>query len=100
VDCKLDTLDASLWVSAVIRERGWEQFAVYHDELAAGVVAEYLRRNDCPAEVVGSAGAAVEPGVRVLVPGELLHRARWLWASANLTEAELQYLATGELPGA
>jgi len=37
------------------------------------------RRNDCAAEVVGSSGVAVEPGVRILVPGELLHRARWLW---------------------
>jgi hypothetical protein len=28
----------------MIHERGWECFATYHDELAAGVVAEYLRR--------------------------------------------------------
>lgn len=86
-------------MNAVIRERDWETFATYHDELAAGVVADYLRRNECPAQVVGSAGTALEPGVRVMVPGELLHRARWLWAAADLTEAELQYLATGELPG-
>ena len=26
----------------MIRERGWECFASYHDELAAGVVADYL----------------------------------------------------------
>lgn len=83
----------------MIRERGWESFAIYHDELAAGVVADYLCRNDCPAHVVGSAGVALEPGVRVVVPGELLHRAKWLWAKADLTEAELRYLATGELPG-
>jgi hypothetical protein len=83
----------------VIREPGWECFAVYHDELAAEVVASYLRRNDCPAQITGRAGAALEPSVRVIVPGELLHRARWLWAQAALTEAELQYLATGELPG-
>jgi hypothetical protein len=86
-------------MSTVIRERGWECFAVYHDELAAEVVAGYLRRNDCPAQIAGRAGAALEPGVRVIVPGELLHRARWLWAQADLTEAELEYLATGELPG-
>lgn len=67
--------------------------------LAPLVVAEYLRRNDCPAQIAGRAGAALEPGVRVIVPGELLHRARWLWAKADLTEAELQYLVTGELPG-
>ena len=82
----------------MIRERAWECFAVYHDELAAAVVAGYLRRNDCPAQISGRAGAALEPGVRVIVPGELMHRARWLWAKADLTEAELQYFATGELP--
>jgi hypothetical protein len=95
----LQTLNlAELRFSMVIRERGWECFAVYHDELSAGVVADYLRRNDCPAQVMGCAGTALDNGVRVLVPGELLHRARWLWAKADLTEAELQYLATGELP--
>ena len=83
----------------MIQERGWECFAVYHDELAAEVIAGYLRCNDCPAQIDGRAGAALEPCVRVIVPGELLHRARWLWAQADLTEAELQYLATGELPG-
>ena len=83
----------------MIRERGWECFAVYHDELSAGVVAGYLRRNECPAEVLGSAGTALDNGIRVLVPGQLLNRARWLWASADLTEADLEYLATGELPG-
>jgi len=83
----------------MIRERGWETFAAYHDELAAGVVVEYLCRNDCPAQVIGSPGVTPAPAVHVLVPGELLHRARWLWAQAELTEAELNFLATGNLPG-
>lgn len=33
---------------------------------------------------------------------ELLHRAKWFWALAvmeNLTEAEVEWLATGKLPG-
>lgn len=81
----------------MIRERGWECFAIYPNELAAGVVADYLRRSGCPAEVAGSAGTALDAGVRVVVPGELLHRAKWLWAKADMTEAELHYLATGEL---
>lgn len=55
-------------MNAVIREREWETFAIYHDEVAAGVVADYLRRNECPAQVVGSAGTALEPGVRVMCP--------------------------------
>jgi len=83
----------------MIQERGWECFATYADELAATVVVDYLRRNDCPAQIAGTSGV-IDAGVRVLVPGELLHRARWLWAQADLTESELQYLISGELPGA
>jgi hypothetical protein len=83
----------------MIHERGWQCFATYHDELAAGVVAEYLFRNDCPAQVVGKLGAQLNDGARVLVPGQLLHRAKWLWAQADLSEGELQFLISGELPG-
>jgi hypothetical protein len=42
------------------------------------------------------------PGIeafRVVVPGDLAHRARWVMASAEPTEAELDDLATGELGG-
>jgi len=63
----------------------------YHDELASGVVVDYLDRNNCQAQVAGWAGVGPDPGVRVLVPGELLHRVKWLWAQADLTEAELGY---------
>lgn len=84
----------------MIKERGWERFATYSDELAAKVVVDYLHRHACPAQVGGSAGANIDSGVHVLVPGELLHRARWLWAQADLSEQELDFLASGELPGA
>jgi hypothetical protein len=86
-------------IDGMVRERGWECFAVYHDELAAGVVVDYLRRNDCPAQVAGRAGMGLDPDVSVLVPGELIHRAKWLWAQADLTEAELHFLISGELSG-
>jgi hypothetical protein len=78
---------------SMIHERGWECFASYHDELAAGVVADYL------CQVMGKRGAQLNDGVRVFVPGQLLHRAKWLWAQADLSEGELQFLISGELPG-
>ena len=81
----------------MIKQRGWERFATYNNELAAKVVVDYLARHDCPAQVSGCAGANINSGVHVLVPGELLHRARWLWAQADLTEQELNFLASGEL---
>ena len=83
----------------MIQERGWQIFAIYRDEIAAGVVVDYLRRNDCPAKVSGAVSADIDSRVSVLVPGELSHRARWLWSQADLTEGELQFLISGELPG-
>jgi hypothetical protein len=83
----------------MIQERGWQIFATYRDEIAAGVVVDYLRHNDCPAAVSGTVSADVDSHVNVLVPSELLHRARWLWSQADLTEGELQFLISGELPG-
>jgi hypothetical protein len=82
----------------MIHERGWQCFATYGDEVAASVVVDYFRRNDCPAQVSGSVSTNLGTGVRVMVPGELLHRAKWLWSQADLSEAELQYMISGELP--
>ena len=84
----------------MIREKDWELFSSYPNEASAAVVAEYFRRNDCPAQVVAGLPwpDSSTPAV-VLVPGELMHRARWLWAQRDLTEGELEYLLTGKLPG-
>jgi hypothetical protein len=82
----------------MILERGWQCFAVYDNEVSAGVTADYLRRNNCPAEVAAKPFPDLQAGVQVVVPGELLHRARWLWSQADLSEAELHYLISGELP--
>jgi hypothetical protein len=82
----------------MIPERGWQCFAVYDNEMSAGVVADYLRRNNCPAEVSAKPFPDLHAGVQVVVPGELLHRARWLWSQADLSDVELQYLICGELP--
>ena len=76
------------------REKSWEHCVTCPDGASAAVAAAYLERNGCPAIVVA--------GGEVLVPGELLHRARWLWAQvdvSNLTKGELEYLMTGRLPG-
>ena len=81
----------------------WVCFMSCPDMPSAVVVAEYLRLHECPATAF-----PVPPGfelgltAEVRVPLELLHRAKWLWALAameNLTEAEVEWLATGKLPG-
>jgi hypothetical protein len=84
----------------MIREKDWEPFSSFPNEASASVVAEYLRRNDCPAQVAaGSPWPDAPTAAVVLVPGEFMHRARWLWSQRELTEGELEYLVTGKLPG-
>lgn len=40
------------------------------------------------------------PVAYVLVQGQLFHRAKWLWLQqADLTDEELNFLATGKLDG-
>jgi hypothetical protein len=85
-------------------ETTWHCFTACADEASATAIVEYLRLNDCPA-VVFPSGATFElaPPFEVRTPMVFLHRARWLWALADaqpeLTEGELEYLATGKLPG-
>jgi hypothetical protein len=82
----------------MIRERAWQVFVAYPDEASATVVAEYLRLNNCPAIVIPPfPGPDLAPSAAVLVPGQLIHRARWLWAQAQVSEAELIYLSMGAL---
>jgi hypothetical protein len=73
------------------------------DMPTAVVVAEYLRLHECLAIAFPiPPGFELGPTAEVRVPSELLHRARWFWALADmesLTDAELEWLATGELPG-
>ena len=74
------------------------------DEGSAAAIAEYLHLHDCPALVFAmTPGIDLTPPAEVRVPAELMRRARYVWALAaaepELTEGELIYLATGELPG-
>ena len=70
---------------------------------SAGVVAGYLRLRECPAIAFPHPpNFELGPAAEVRVPPEFLHRARWFWSLANaedLTEGEIEYLATGTLPG-
>jgi hypothetical protein len=85
------------------REISWERCATCPDVASASVAVAYLERNGCPAMVVTVAsGSDAKSSAEVLVPADLLHRARWLWAQvdvSNLSKGELEYLMTGTLPG-
>ena len=83
----------------------WQCFLILPDEAAAAPVAHYLRLHDCPAVVfVVPPSVELTPTAQVLVPADFLRRAHHLWTRAPslgaLSDGELEYLATGKLPGA
>jgi hypothetical protein len=76
----------------------WHEFAAYADAASAAVVAGLLRSEGVPVNV-----ASDEPmpglirGFRVMVPAEMLHRARWVVSNASFTDEELAFFATERL---
>ena len=81
-------------------ERGWVVVASVYDEGTAHSLAALLNAEYVPAEVVAGSQAIGEACVwEVRVPSVRSECARLLLAPSVLSEAELNYLATGILPG-
>jgi hypothetical protein len=76
----------------------WQEFAAYADAASAAVVAGLLRSEGVPVNV-----ASDEPmpglvrGFRLMVPAEMLRRARWVVSNASFTDEELAFFATERL---
>jgi hypothetical protein len=76
----------------------WQEFACYSDGASAEVAAGLLRSEGVPVKV-----ASDEPmpglirGFRLMVPAEMLHRARWVVSNAAFTDEELAFFATARL---
>ena len=79
----------------------WEPFKVFPDRSEAERVVGLLESSGVPAYVdYGSLGVGLEMRFPVYVDASLAHRARWVMALApDVTDAELDFLATGKLPG-
>jgi hypothetical protein len=75
----------------------WQTFEVVDDEGSAEVLAGRLRSEDVPAAVHRQSPVPGIEEYHIVVPTNLAHRARWVMAGAPRTDAELTYLATGEL---
>lgn len=59
---------------------------------------DLFRGEGVPAAVISDTSLLGEARrCEIRVPPELAHRARWLMTQAQFTEAELTFLATGEL---
>jgi len=75
----------------------WECFSTFYDPLAAHIVAGRLNVEGVPAIVEAWSRLDFTWACEVWVPSELAHRARWIMAWEPPSEAELTFLATGEL---
>jgi hypothetical protein len=79
---------------------GWDVVVTFSDVPSAHAMAVLFRAEGVPAEVVSDTSLLGEARrCEIRVPSELAHRARWLMSQAQFTDAELTFLATGELEG-
>jgi len=78
----------------------WELFRNFEDLGSAEVMCSWLLREEVPAKVVPrTLENGLESQFGVFVSRRLAHRARWVVAQLPPTDAELEFLATGKLPG-
>jgi hypothetical protein len=76
----------------------WQQVAMFSDPMSAHVVAELLRSEDVPVDVLSEeALSGLLHGTCLRVPPYLMHRARWLLEQPRFADEELAFLATGRL---
>lgn len=79
----------------------WELFQTFSDRGSAEALAVVLDSEGVPARVESSTlVAGIETRHGVLVPASLVHRAKWVLADSDLSDSELDYLATGKLSDA
>ena len=76
----------------------WPEFKRVSERLSAEALVEHLKSHGVPARVEAP---QLVPGLEgyfvVCVEPSLLHRARWVAPEGQFTEAELRFIATGQL---
>ena len=78
----------------------WESIRGFAERGPAEALRVQLESEGVPTRIEGNAlENAIEARFLVLVPTSLAHRARWVTSDFLFTEAELNFLATGKLPG-
>jgi len=80
-------------------QRSWQVLVTVYDTASAAALSDQLRSEGVPS-VLKSDSSLLGEARRcdILVAPEMLHRAKWIMAQSVVSEAELTYLATGELP--
>jgi hypothetical protein len=83
-----------------MRDEEWEPFMLFPGLAAAEALRLQLEHHGVPVRVDSTAlEIGMETRFCVYVSKALAHRARWVVAQLPLTDAELDFLATGRLPG-
>ena len=78
---------------------GWNELGTYPTSQAAEIDAAYLRSEGIRSMVTNHLGLPGQnSGSLLWVDNADLNRARWFLKLPPVSEAELEYLATGELP--
>ena len=76
----------------------WQVVATFSDVSSGHMIVTLFNREGLPAELIlGSPLLGDANSCEIRVPREVAHRARWIFSQAKFTDAELTYLATGEL---
>ena len=82
-----------------MQNKTWVSVAVFPDRVCAEAVLQLLANAAVPAYLASNEHV---PGLgtrfSVFVPSDLLHRAQWISQESPVSDTELTYLATGELP--
>ncbi|HSM40078.1 MAG TPA: hypothetical protein VK862_04965 [Afifellaceae bacterium] len=76
----------------------WIIFKSFDNRVLAEMMSERFRLNGVPTKIDYGAYTSGVDGVHLYVPQDLVDRARWLTRETALSDEELDYLATGELP--
>ena len=77
----------------------WCVISEFPNYAGAEILKSLLEASGVPTKIVPSDRiTAFYTGVHVLVESSLVHRAKWLLNNADFSDAELNYLATKELP--
>jgi hypothetical protein len=78
----------------------WQVVATFSDVASGHVIVTLFNREGLPANLIlGNPLLGDANGCEIRVPREVAHRARWILSQAEFTDAELTFLATGELDG-
>ena len=79
-------------------DSSWQLLVTVFDTISAQLLTDRLNGEGVPTRMRSDDPLfGVARSCQILVPAELMHRARWVLSSDPLSENELSYLATGKL---